>query len=263
MSALSSRALVAGFSALLVAAPVALQGSGTPPAAAAAPIAPTLVSPVRWLPVSALSSYGPAVVRPARGPLGGLGEPAAVPRGVSSDSRFTAPAGHAVAVRRAVRVRAAVRTVRHRAAPRNTPAVRRVGRHAVVSRTVAHRKAVSASRAPEVAARRGLGAVVAYARAHVGAAYVHGATGPRAYDCSGLTMQAYRRAGVRLPHSSAGQAGRAYRVARGQARPGDLVVGSGHVGIYMGGGMMIDAGNPRVGVSYRRMYSGLHVERVA
>lgn len=110
-------------------------------------------------------------------------------------------------------------------------------------------------------ASRGMSAVIAYARAQVGKRYASGADGPDAFDCSGFTKQAYRRAGLHLPHSSAGQAARASSVSRSEARPGDLVVGSGHVGVYMGGGMMIDAGNSRVGVVYRAMYSGLHIER--
>jgi cell wall-associated NlpC family hydrolase len=107
-----------------------------------------------------------------------------------------------------------------------------------------------------------MAAVIAYARAQVGKRYSSGAAGPHRFDCSGLTMQAYRRAGLRLPHSSGGQAARARIVARSRAVPGDLVVGPGHVGVYMGGGMMIDAGNSRTGVVYRRLYAGLHIERL-
>jgi cell wall-associated NlpC family hydrolase len=107
-----------------------------------------------------------------------------------------------------------------------------------------------------------MGAVLAYARAQVGKRYSSGGTGPHAFDCSGFTMRAYARAGYRLPHSSGGQAARARAISRSQARPGDLVVGPGHVGIYMGRGMMIDAGNRRVGVVYRSLYAGLHIERL-
>ncbi len=105
-------------------------------------------------------------------------------------------------------------------------------------------------------------AVTRYARAQVGARYRMGATGPHQFDCSGLVMRAYRQAGVLLPHSSGGIARRADPVARSRAQPGDLVVGHGHVGIYMGRGMMVDAGNRRVGVVYRRVYRGLWIERL-
>jgi cell wall-associated NlpC family hydrolase len=106
-----------------------------------------------------------------------------------------------------------------------------------------------------------MGAVVAYAYAQLGARYVHGASGNGRYDCSGLTMRAFSRAGLRLPHQSGAQAQMASPVSRSQARAGDLVVGPGHVGIYVGHGFMIDAGNPRVGVSMRRLYGGLSIRR--
>jgi peptidoglycan DL-endopeptidase CwlO len=106
-----------------------------------------------------------------------------------------------------------------------------------------------------------MASVLAWARTQVGKPYVSGAEGPGAYDCSGFTKSAYARVGLALPHSSGAQAARARTVSRSEAVPGDLVVGPGHVGLYMGGGMMIDAGNRRTGVVYRRMYAGLHIER--
>ncbi|MEV6635176.1 NlpC/P60 family protein [Actinoplanes sp. NPDC051470] len=110
--------------------------------------------------------------------------------------------------------------------------------------------------------RPGMGAVIAFARSQVGKGYASGAEGPSYFDCSGFTKRAYARAGISLPHSSGAQAARAQSIPRSAARPGDLVVGPGHVGVYMGGGMMIDAGNRRTGVVYRRLYAGLHVERL-
>ncbi len=109
---------------------------------------------------------------------------------------------------------------------------------------------------------RNMRAVVAFARAQVGKRYVRGGEGPNGFDCSGFTKRAYARAGLRLPHSSGAQARRARPVSRAKARPGDLVVGRGHVGIYMGRGMMIDAGNSRTGVVYRKLYRGLRVARL-
>ncbi|MFC4066897.1 C40 family peptidase [Actinoplanes subglobosus] len=109
---------------------------------------------------------------------------------------------------------------------------------------------------------RDMRAVIAYAKAQVGKRYVRGGEGTSGFDCSGLTKRAYAKAGLSLPHSSGAQARRARSVSRSQARPGDLVVGRGHVGIYMGDGMMIDAGNSRTGVVYRKVYRGLSVSRL-
>jgi peptidoglycan DL-endopeptidase CwlO len=143
---------------------------------------------------------------------------------------------------RAVRMREAHRATAHRRSV--------VVRHA----TVNHSERV-------VRLRGGMTAVIDYARSQVGKRYVSGGEGPGGFDCSGFTKRAYARAGIALPHSSGAQAARARTIARSQARPGDLVVGPGHVGIYMGNGMMIDAGNHRTGVIYRKLYSGLRVER--
>jgi cell wall-associated NlpC family hydrolase len=107
-----------------------------------------------------------------------------------------------------------------------------------------------------------MGAVIAFARSQVGKRYLPGGEGPGGFDCSGFTKRAYARAGLSLPHSSGAQARRARTITRSQARPGDLVVGPGHVGIYMGRGMMIDAGNHRTGVVYRKLYRGLRVARL-
>lgn len=92
---------------------------------------------------------------------------------------------------------------------------------------------------------------VAFARAQVGKAYVMGATGPSAYDCSGLTMSAWRAAGVSIPRTSQAQFGAGVSVPISQLQPGDLVFyysGISHVGIYIGNGMIVDAANPRKGV---------------
>src|SRR5206468_2438965 len=66
-------------------------------------------------------------------------------------------------------------------------------------------------------------AVIAFAEAQVGKAYVFGAAGPDAYDCSGLTMAAWAQAGVTLPHSAAEQYNYGTHVAYSQLQPGDLI----------------------------------------
>jgi peptidoglycan DL-endopeptidase CwlO len=94
-------------------------------------------------------------------------------------------------------------------------------------------------------------AAVDYAYAQLGDAYVWGATGPSAFDCSGLTMKAWEQAGVSLPHSSREQYSSGRRVARSALQPGDLVFfysPISHVGLYIGNGKMIHASNPRTDV---------------
>lgn len=78
----------------------------------------------------------------------------------------------------------------------------------------------------------------------VGTPYVYGAASPHVgFDCSGLVMWAYGRVGISLPHSSYGQAYRGAAVSRRHMRRGDLVFeyGDGHVGIYLGHGLVLAA----------------------
>ncbi|WTB89096.1 NlpC/P60 family protein [Streptomyces cellulosae] len=88
---------------------------------------------------------------------------------------------------------------------------------------------------------------VAYARQKLGSPYVWGATGPDAFDCSGLVLAAYRSAGVSLPRTTYAQIDAGRRVSRSELLPGDLVFfysGISHVGLYIGNGQMIHAPNP-------------------
>ena len=87
-------------------------------------------------------------------------------------------------------------------------------------------------------------AVVAYARAQVGKPYCYGGSGPGCFDCSGLTMMAWRQAGISLPHSSASQYNVGRRVSAGELQPGDLVFyysPISHVSVYIGNGQRISA----------------------
>jgi cell wall-associated NlpC family hydrolase len=88
--------------------------------------------------------------------------------------------------------------------------------------------------------------IVNAAKSKLGSRYVYGATGPNTFDCSGLTQWAYRQAGINIGRTTGQQAAQGRYVSASQAQPGDLVViGSSHVGIYVGGGQMIDA--PKTG----------------
>jgi peptidoglycan DL-endopeptidase CwlO len=107
--------------------------------------------------------------------------------------------------------------------------------------------------------------VVAYALARVGDAYVWGAAGPTAYDCSGLTMRAYQSVGISLPHSSTAQHTSGRQIASTALQPGDLVFyyrPIHHVGIYIGHGMIVNAENPSVGVIVAPLYSMPYVGAV-
>lgn len=86
-------------------------------------------------------------------------------------------------------------------------------------------------------------AAVAAARSQLGTPYVWGGAQPGGFDCSGLTSWAYRQAGIDIPRMAADQAvGR--QVAFAELMPGDLVIWSGHAAMYVGDGMMIEAGDP-------------------
>jgi cell wall-associated NlpC family hydrolase/cell division protein FtsB len=89
---------------------------------------------------------------------------------------------------------------------------------------------------------------LAYACAQLGDPYRWGADGPTSFDCSGLTMMAWKQAGVSLPHSSQLQARHGTKVRVKDLQAGDLVFfysGLTHVGIYVGKGAMLHA--PRTG----------------
>ncbi|MFI5073733.1 MAG: C40 family peptidase, partial [Actinomycetales bacterium] len=107
----------------------------------------------------------------------------------------------------------------------------------------------------------GVAAVIAFARAQLGEPYVWGGAGPSVWDCSGLTMMAWRQAGVSLSHYTGYQWSETDRVPISQLQPGDLVFygtsgpDSHHVGLYIGGGQMIHAPNPSTVVKIASIYS--------
>lgn len=115
-------------------------------------------------------------------------------------------------------------------------------------RAAPEEKPAAAAPAPSAAPASGnAAAAVSFAMSQVGDAYVYGAVGPDAWDCSGLTMGAWQAAGVSLPHSSSAQMGSGTSVSMSELQPGDLVFyysPVSHVGMYIGNGQLVHAANP-------------------
>ncbi len=84
---------------------------------------------------------------------------------------------------------------------------------------------------------------VQFAFAQIGKPYVWGATGPNSYDCSGLMMASWAYAGVSVPRVSYAQMSSLPAIPTSDLQPGDILgfAGNSHVGMYVGGGKLIDA----------------------
>jgi cell wall-associated NlpC family hydrolase len=98
--------------------------------------------------------------------------------------------------------------------------------------------------------------IVNFVKSQVGKAYVPGATGPSAYDCSGLVQTAFKQINISLPRVSQDQSTAGTQVSLSNLKPGDILywgsAGSAyHVGVYVGGGMFVGAQNSSTGVVER------------
>lgn len=109
-----------------------------------------------------------------------------------------------------------------------------------------------------------------YAKEFLGNPYVWGGTSlTKGTDCSGYVMSLYKKYGVNLPHSSRAQANCGTTIKVSEAQPGDLIFyGKGktinHVAMYIGGGKVIHASNPKTGirisnVSYRTPFKAVRI----
>ncbi len=111
--------------------------------------------------------------------------------------------------------------------------------------------------------RKGGAAAVAFALSQLGEPYVWAAAGPDSWDCSGLTMKAWKKAGVDLPHYSVAQYEQVRHISEDELRPGDLIFWGEnandpgtifHVAMYLGGGRMVHAPRPGRPVTIDSVY---------
>lgn len=135
------------------------------------------------------------------------------------------------------------------------------------------RDPVSVTEAPVVTASTRSGTVPApvvgssiieTAYAYIGVPYVSYGSTPAGFDCSGFTSYVYALHGVSLPHSSTAQMAMGVAIPESEAQPGDLVIllGGGHVGLWVSPGVMIDAPVPGQFVGVRSIWGPATIIRV-
>ncbi|MEV7285555.1 C40 family peptidase [Streptomyces sp. NPDC093252] len=111
----------------------------------------------------------------------------------------------------------------------------------------------SGSESTSTPASGSVGTVIAFLKAQLGDAYVMGATGPNAWDCSSLVQAAFKQVGVDLPRVSQDQSTVGTEVGTSNLQVGDILYWGGkgsayHTGVYIGNGQYLDAANPAKGV---------------
>ncbi|MBV7412490.1 peptidoglycan-binding protein [Dermabacteraceae bacterium TAE3-ERU27] len=106
-------------------------------------------------------------------------------------------------------------------------------------------------------------AIVETAKQYIGVPYLWGGNTPSGFDCSGLVRYVYAKHGISMPRVAAQQVYAGKIIPRSEARPGDLVAftknGYGHIGIYAGDGMIIDAAYSGRNVVMRKIWRSPHV----
>lgn len=107
--------------------------------------------------------------------------------------------------------------------------------------------------APAPASANG-SAIVEIASRYVGVPYVWGGTTPDGFDCSGFTSYVYAQVGITLPRTSADQRYAGTVVPFDQAQPGDLIWSPGHISIYAGGNLQVDAPVPGKTIQIREIW---------
>lgn len=97
-------------------------------------------------------------------------------------------------------------------------------------------------------------AIISIASRYVGVPYVYGGTTPDGFDCSGFTSYVFAQVGIDLPRQSSAQGNVGTKVSRADAQPGDLIWTPGHISIYAGDGMQIDAPRPGKTIQFRQIW---------
>lgn len=153
------------------------------------------------------------------------------------------------ALRKAAERKAEIEAERARERERRAAAARK----AAAERAARDAERTTLSTAP---ATGNVAAVLDFLRAQVGKAYVLGASGPSAYDCSGLTTAAFQTVGIDLPRTSQAQSTAGTPVSLDAVQPGDILYwgeagNAYHVAVYVGDGKFIGAQNSSTGVVER------------
>lgn len=115
-----------------------------------------------------------------------------------------------------------------------------------------------------IAVNAASGDIVSIAMSLLGVPYVYGGSSPAGFDCSGFTQYVYGLAGISIPRTSGAQGAAGVSVPASEAQPGDLVWHAyGHVGIYAGNGMVIEATTPGSVTKVQGLWGSYEFIRVA
>jgi peptidoglycan DL-endopeptidase CwlO len=141
-------------------------------------------------------------------------------------------------------------------APEPEPVVERETTTAsrTAERTETAAEAPAEAPAAEVPASANGSLIVSIATRYIGVPYVSGGTTPDGFDCSGFTQYVFAQAGISIPRTTADQRYAGTVVSAADRQPGDLIWTSGHVAIYVGDGMQIDAPRPGKTIQIRSIW---------